>query len=106
VYTFGPTFRAENSNTYKHLAEFWMIEPEFAFADINDNVRYAVNFIKFCVKKAMDCCPEDLAFFERVRARYLAQARREPGRFCVLDGGRSIAEVQASIERVIARHVG
>jgi dTMP kinase len=49
---------------------------------------------------------EDLAFFERVRARYLAQARREPARFCVLDGGRSIAEVQASIERVIARHVG
>ena len=49
---------------------------------------------------------EDLAFFERVRARYLVQARREPGRFCVLDGGRSIAEVQASIERVIARHVG
>lgn len=49
---------------------------------------------------------EDLAFFERVRARYLAQARREPGRFCVLDAGRSIADVQASIERAIARHAG
>ena len=75
VYTFGPTFRAENSNTYKHLAEFWMIEPEFAFADISDNIRYAVNFIKFCVKKAIDCCPEDVAFFDKQSEGLLARLR-------------------------------
>lgn len=62
IYTFGPTFRAENSNTPRHLAEFWMIEPEMAFYDINDNMELAEDFIKFLVKYALDNCPDDLQF--------------------------------------------
>ena len=62
IYTFGPTFRAENSNTPRHLAEFWMIEPEAAFYDINDNMDLAEDFIKFCVKYALEHCADDLAF--------------------------------------------
>ena len=64
VYTFGPTFRAENSNTTRHLAEFWMIEPEIAFADLDDNMRLAEDYLKFCVQFVLDNCDEDLAFFE------------------------------------------
>jgi asparaginyl-tRNA synthetase len=64
VYTFGPTFRAENSNTTRHLAEFWMIEPEFAFADLDDNMTLAEDFLKFIFKKALEDCAEDLAFFD------------------------------------------
>ncbi|MDF2576657.1 MAG: asparaginyl-tRNA synthetase [Chlamydiales bacterium] len=63
VYTFGPTFRAENSNTSRHLAEFWMIEPEMAFADIHDNMDMAEAYLQYCVKYALENCQEDLAFF-------------------------------------------
>jgi asparaginyl-tRNA synthetase len=66
IYTFGPTFRAENSNTPRHLAEFWMIEPEVAFADINDNMDLAEAFIKYCVKWALDNCQDDLAFLNKM----------------------------------------
>lgn len=62
IYTFGPTFRAENSNTPRHLAEFWMIEPEMAFYDITDNMELAEDFIKYLVKYALDNCTEDLQF--------------------------------------------
>lgn len=62
IYTFGPTFRAENSNTPRHLAEFWMIEPEIAFYDINDNMDLAEEFIKYCVRWALDNCRDDLEF--------------------------------------------
>jgi asparaginyl-tRNA synthetase len=62
IYTFGPTFRAENSNTPRHLAEFWMIEPEMAFYDINDNMELAEDFIKHLVQYALDNCAEDLQF--------------------------------------------
>ena len=62
IYTFGPTFRAENSNTPRHLAEFWMIEPEMAFYDINDNMELAEDFVKFLVKWALDHCMDDLQF--------------------------------------------
>lgn len=62
IYTFGPTFRAENSNTPRHLAEFWMIEPEMAFYDINDNMALAEEFVKFLVQYALDNCADDLAF--------------------------------------------
>ncbi|MDR1216860.1 MAG: asparagine--tRNA ligase [Treponema sp.] len=64
VYTFGPTFRAENSNTARHLAEFWMIEPEVAFADLEDNMRLAEDFLKFLFTTALEKCAEDLAFFD------------------------------------------
>lgn len=63
VYTFGPTFRAENSNTSRHLAEFWMIEPEVAFNDLTANADLAEDFLKYCVKAVLDECPEDMAFF-------------------------------------------
>jgi asparaginyl-tRNA synthetase len=65
VYTFGPTFRAENSNTSRHLAEFWMIEPEVAFADIHDNMDLAEEMLKFLVRYALDNCREDLEFLEK-----------------------------------------
>ena len=62
IYTFGPTFRAENSNTPRHLAEFWMIEPEMAFYDINDNMELAEEFVKYLVQYALDNCMDDLKF--------------------------------------------
>jgi asparaginyl-tRNA synthetase len=64
IYTFGPTFRAENSNTSRHLAEFWMIEPEMAFADLNDNMALAEAYVKFLVQAILDDCEEDLKFFD------------------------------------------
>lgn len=63
VYTFGPTFRAENSNTSRHLAEFWMIEPELAFADLNDNADLAEDFLKYLFKAVMEEREDDMAFF-------------------------------------------
>src|SRR5687767_7828530 len=62
IYTFGPTFRAENSNTTRHLAEFWMIEPEMAFYDLEDNMNLAEEFIKYIIKFAIDNTPDDLEF--------------------------------------------
>ncbi len=65
VYTFGPTFRAENSNTSRHLAEFWMIEPEMAFYDLNDNMDLAEDFLKYLTSYALEHCQEDLAFLDK-----------------------------------------
>jgi asparaginyl-tRNA synthetase len=65
IYTFGPTFRAENSNTARHAAEFWMIEPEIAFADLNDNMQLAWDMIKFIINHVMDKCQAELAFFNQ-----------------------------------------
>ncbi|MDH6534933.1 asparagine--tRNA ligase [Parabacteroides sp. 52] len=62
IYTFGPTFRAENSNTPRHLAEFWMIEPEVAFYEIAENMQLAEDFIKYCIQWALDNCMEDIQF--------------------------------------------
>ena len=66
IYTFGPTFRAENSNTPRHLAEFWMIEPEFAFNDIVDNMDLAEDFLKYCIQWAFDNCQDDLNFLNKM----------------------------------------
>lgn len=63
VYTFGPTFRAENSNTVKHAAEFWMVEPEICFADLNDDMDLAEDMIKYIFKYVLDNCPEEMEFF-------------------------------------------
>ncbi|HEX7034758.1 MAG TPA: asparagine--tRNA ligase [Pseudomonadales bacterium] len=63
VYTFGPAFRAENSHTSRHLAEFWMIEPEIAFADLSDNAALAESFLKSVCREVLETCPEDMAFF-------------------------------------------
>jgi asparaginyl-tRNA synthetase len=65
VYTFGPTFRAENSNTRRHAAEFWMIEPEMAFADLDDDVRLAEDFLRSIIAECLERCPEEMEFFER-----------------------------------------
>ena len=66
IYTFGPTFRAENSNTPRHLAEFWMVEPEVAFIDLNDLMDLEEDFIKYCVKWALDNCMDDLQFLNNM----------------------------------------
>lgn len=66
IYTFGPTFRAENSNTPRHLAEFWMIEPEMAFYEITDNMNLAEDFVKYLVRYALENCADDLAFFNQM----------------------------------------
>jgi len=73
IYTFGPTFRAENSNTPRHLAEFWMIEPEMAFYDLNDNMDLAEDFIKYLVKYALEHCKDDLAFLNEMYDKELLQ---------------------------------
>lgn len=65
IYTFGPTFRAENSNTTRHIAEFWMIEPEMAFADLQADIECAESYLKFCVCYLLEHCEEDLAFFDK-----------------------------------------
>lgn len=65
VYTFGPTFRAENSNTPRHLAEFWMVEPEMAFCDLNDNMELAESFLKQILSTVLENCSEDLEFFQK-----------------------------------------
>jgi len=65
VYTFGPTFRAENSNTPRHLAEFWMIEPEMAFYQLDDNMRLAEEFLKYIIRYVLEHCREDLEFFNQ-----------------------------------------
>ena len=65
VYTFGPTFRAENSNTTRHAAEFWMIEPEIAFADLQDDMRLAEDMLKFVITYVMEHAPEEMAFFNQ-----------------------------------------
>jgi asparaginyl-tRNA synthetase len=73
VYTFGPTFRAENSNTPRHLAEFWMIEPEMAFYELEDNMRLAEEFLKYIIRYVLDHCREDLEFFnERIEKTVLS----------------------------------
>lgn len=65
IYTFGPTFRAENSNTRRHLAEFWMIEPEMAFADLQDDADLAEDYLRYLFKYTLDNCSEDLEFFDK-----------------------------------------
>jgi asparaginyl-tRNA synthetase len=75
VYTFGPTFRAENSNTSRHLAEFWMVEPEMAFCDLEGDQNLAEEFLKYLFKAVLEACPEDMEFFNaRIDNTVLATA--------------------------------
>jgi len=77
VYTFGPTFRADNSNTRRHLSEFWMIEPEMAFADLNDDAELAEDFLRYLFRYVLDHCGEDLEFFnKRIDDQLLAMLTR------------------------------
>lgn len=66
IYTFGPTFRAENSNTPRHLAEFWMVEPEVAFLDMDGLMELEEDFIKYCIRWALEHCKDDLAFLNKM----------------------------------------
>ncbi len=76
IYTFGPTFRAENSNTPRHLAEFWMIEPEMAFNDITDNMELAEEFIKYCIRYALDNAADDIEFLAQMYDKELIERLR------------------------------
>lgn len=76
IYTFGPTFRAENSNTPRHLAEFWMVEPEMAFYEIGENMDLAEDFIKYLVSYALENCADDLAFLEKMYDKELTERLR------------------------------
>lgn len=73
IYTFGPTFRAENSNTPRHLSEFWMIEPEVAFNEIEDNMQLAQDFIQYCIRWALDKCKDDLEFLSTMYDKELIE---------------------------------
>ena len=64
-YTFGPTFRAENSNTARHASEFWMVEPEMAYCDLAGNMEVATDMVKFCIKSVLERCPQEMAFFDK-----------------------------------------
>lgn len=75
VYTFGPTFRAENSNTSRHAAEFWMIEPEVAFADLKDNMDLAEDFLKYLISHALENCADDMEFFNN---RFAEEEKSKP----------------------------
>ncbi|MBN8695204.1 MAG: asparagine--tRNA ligase [Bacteroidetes bacterium] len=75
IYTFGPTFRAENSNTTRHLAEFWMIEPEMAFYDLNDNMQLAEDLLKYVIKHAMSTCADEIEFLKN---RLLEEEKQKP----------------------------
>ena len=75
IYTFGPTFRAENSNTSRHLAEFWMIEPEMAFYDLIDNMNLAEDFIKYVLQYTLEVCRDDLEFLNK---RFLEEEKTKP----------------------------
>lgn len=75
IYTFGPTFRAENSNTTRHLAEFWMIEPEMAFYELEDNMDLAEDLLKYVIKYALDTCPEEIEFLKN---RLLEEEKSKP----------------------------
>jgi len=93
VYTFGPTFRAENSNTARHAAEFWMIEPEVAFADLEDDIALAGDFVKYLIRYVFDHCERDLQFFDERIEKGLAAKLRE-----VLDAEFAVMEYSEAIK--------
>ena len=93
IYTFGPTFRAENSNTTRHLAEFWMIEPEMAFYDAEDNADLAEDFLKYVIQYALDNCAEDLAFLDnRLQEEEKAKPANERSEMSLMDKLRFVAD--------------
>ena len=101
VYTFGPTFRAENSNTSRHLAEFWMIEPEIAFADLSDNATLAERLLKSALKTLLNERQDDLAFFdERIEKGLVAKLEGIVGsEFVRMDYGEAIAVLERATEK-------
>ncbi|MGH8689621.1 MAG: asparagine--tRNA ligase, partial [Burkholderiales bacterium] len=101
VYTFGPTFRAENSNTSRHLAEFWMIEPEIAFADLADDAALAESLLRFIFEKLLEQNPQDMAFFdERIEKGLVAKLESIVGsQFVRMDYGEAIAILERAKEK-------
>ena len=101
VYTFGPTFRAENSNTSRHLAEFWMIEPEIAFADLSDDATLAEQLLKFTFETLLNNSQEDLAFFdERIEKGLLAKLQKiVSSEFVRMDYGEAISILERAKEK-------
>ena len=101
VYTFGPTFRAENSNTSRHLAEFWMVEPEIAFADLSDNADLAEALLKFILETLLRERQDDLAFFdERIEKGLLAKLQGiVESQFVRMDYGEAIAILERAGEK-------
>src|SRR5258708_397645 len=101
VYAFGPTFRAENSNTSRHLAEFWMIEPEIAFADLSDNATLAEGLLKFAFETLLKERPDDLAFFdERIEKGLVAKLEGIVGsEFVRMDYGEAIAVLERAKQK-------
>jgi asparaginyl-tRNA synthetase len=100
VYTFGPTFRAENSNTSRHLAEFWMIEPEIAFADLSDNASLAERLLKYTFETLLKEKQEDLAFFDdRIEKELVAKLEGIVGsEFVRMDYGEAIGVLDRANE--------
>lgn len=98
VYTFGPTFRAENSNTSRHLAEFWMVEPEIAFADLDDLADLSEAFLKYIFTFVLEHCPDDMKFFEdRIEADAVKRLRRLlESKFVRIDYGEAIEILEKS----------
>lgn len=93
IYTFGPTFRAENSNTKRHLAEFWMIEPEMAFYDINDNMTLAQELLQYLVRYALDNCADDLQFLDnRAKEEEAAKPQEQRSELGLLDRLKFVTE--------------
>jgi asparaginyl-tRNA synthetase len=101
VYTFGPTFRAENSNTSRHLSEFWMIEPEIAFADLSANADLAEGLLKFVFRRLLEERPQDMAFFdERIEKGLLAKLQGiVDSQFVRMDYGEAIAILERAKEK-------
>ena len=101
VYTFGPTFRAENSNTARHLAEFWMVEPEVAFADLDDLAGLAEDFLKFVFARVLERCGEDMAFFaERIEPEAIDRLERLVGsEFVRMDYAEAVEILKASKQK-------
>jgi len=98
IYTFGPTFRAENSNTPRHAAEFWMIEPEMAFADLTDDAELAEEFIRYLCRFALEECADDMAFFDKQIEKGLLERIRQVAEadFVRMDYGEAIERLQRS----------
>ena len=93
IYTFGPTFRAENSNTTRHLAEFWMIEPEMAFYDIHDNMQLAQDFLQYLVRYALKNCTEDLEFLnKRVQEEEQSKPQDQRSELSLMDRLKFVSE--------------
>ena len=107
VYTFGPTFRAENSNTSRHLAEFWMIEPEMAFCDLNEDAALAERFLRHLVRYALDSCGEDLTLFDRhvspgLLARLESVAGQDFGRVTYTEAVKLLGEAKSAFTFPVA----